>query len=96
MKLNKCTACGTTFLVKRLYCPKCHSDKVEEVQITDAVVVRSLELIATPEPFPDAYYLVYAEHHGTGFFCRSEKELTKGAPIAVSEDEYGWICSETS
>ncbi len=82
-----------TFVVRRDYCPKCHSKEIEEKEFSEAVVVRSVKLVSTPEPFPDEYYLIYAEFEKTGFFCRSTEELEPGTEISVREDEYGWTCS---
>lgn len=92
MIMNRCTGCGETFLVKRAFCPECHSSKIEEFEVGEATVVISLKLVATPEPYPDEYFLVFAEHNGTGFFCRSEENLKAGSKIRITSDEDGLIC----
>lgn len=92
MLMNRCKACGETFLVKRAFCPKCHSSKVEEFEVGEATVISSLKLVATPEPFPDEYFLVFAEYKGTGFFCRSEEDLKVGSKIRFDSGTDELIC----
>lgn len=92
MKYSRCGKCGTGFLVSRTFCPKCSSQVLQEVEFENGKVIHSVRLIATPEPYPDEYYLVLAEHDGVRFFCRSDESLEADAEITVSDDDSGITC----
>jgi uncharacterized OB-fold protein len=93
MNYYKCRSCAKEFLVKRDFCPSCYSQDIEQVDLKSGVVIYSVKLIATPENFPDQYYLVIAKFSNFSFFCRSENSLLSGTKITILDDGNGPVCS---
>lgn len=92
MKINSCRNCGTRFLVARSICPNCGKEDFESIPVKNGTVLESVELIASPEPFPDRYYLVLLDVDGTRVFCRSEEKLKEGSEVKITEDNMGPVC----
>lgn len=92
MKYSKCSKCNARFLVPRDFCPECNSKEITELSLKSGTVLHCVKLIATPEPYPEQYFLVLAEDAGLKFFCRSNEEVKEGTAINVEETEDGIIC----
>lgn len=96
MKFNKCLECSTEYVFKRVTCPNCHSQKLEQLEVVKGKAVDSVHLIATPSPFPDEYSIVLFETPGGARgFCRTLHELKSGDNISITEDEFGPVCSQS-
>ena len=96
MQVNRCNSCGTQFLVTRIACPDCSGSDMTRIDVNGGNVIESVELIATPEPFPDRYSIVYFEADGgVRGFCRSEEKLAPGDRISISEDANGPVCRKS-
>lgn len=93
MNYSHCGNCGSRFLIPRIFCPECNSTAIATSEITSGTVIHCVKLIATPEPYPDEYYTIYAEYEGVKFFCRSSEELTPGTKVQVEDTESGIVCS---
>lgn len=93
MKFSVCNDCKARFLVPRNFCPECNSSDISERILDSGVVIYCVKLIATPEPFPDQYYLILAENSGLKFFCRSDNELEEGTPVKVQQTANGIVCT---
>ncbi len=96
MLFNKCQKCSAEFLFKRGVCPECHSSEIKQIEVAEGKVLDSVHLIATPSPFPDAYSIVLFETPGGARgFCRTEQQFSSGEKVAISEDEFGPVCSHS-
>ncbi len=92
MNSYSCSECGKRFLVLRDFCPDCHSTDIKVQELNTGTVLHCVELIATPEPYPDQYFLVLAENDGLKFFCRSSGAVEEGSRVTVEDTEEGIIC----
>ena len=95
MDYHKCMSCGKEFLVKRDFCPSCHSTDIKDSNFNRGVVVHSVKLIATPAGFPDEYYVIMGRHSEILFFARSPVFLEPGTEITINDDEGGPVCFPT-
>ena len=95
MNINRCRSCGTKFLVARSICPRCGKEDFEHVPARSGIVLESVELIATPDPYPDKYYLVLLDVDDVRVFCRSQEKLREGSQADIQDDELGPICRKT-
>ncbi len=93
MNINRCRNCGTRFLVARSICPKCGKENFEQVPAASGIVLESVELIATPDPYPDRYYLVLLDVDDVKAFCRSQEKLREGSTVYIRDDDLGPICT---
>lgn len=95
MIINRCRSCGHEFLVKRVRCPSCHGEDFDQIHIHEGTVLDCVDLIATPEPFPDSYSIVLARtDNDVRLFCRSEKRVRAGTVVSISDSELGPVCSK--
>ncbi|MEM0156908.1 MAG: zinc ribbon domain-containing protein [Thermoplasmataceae archaeon] len=92
MNINRCRNCGTRFLVARSVCPKCGKEDFEHVPAASGTVLESVELIATPDPYPDRYYLVLLDVDDVKVFCRSQEKLKEGSMAEIRDDDLGPTC----
>ncbi len=93
MKLMKCTSCGEAFLVPRVRCPKCLGENFTEIDVSEGIVSDCIEIMATPDPYPERYFLVMAKTEGgVAVFCRSDIELGKGSTVAIEDSDLGPVC----
>lgn len=92
MKSYTCSNCGFSFLVRRDFCPECRSKVITEGNILGGTVIYSVKLTATPEPFPDQYYLLLVTDGNIRFFCRSEENIPEGGKVKLTESESGPCC----
>jgi hypothetical protein len=66
---------------------------MDRIDFKGGNVIYSVKLIATPENFPDQYYLVMGKFSNFYFFCRSDNFLEPGTEIAVDDTGNGPVCS---
>ncbi len=92
MNINRCRNCGSKFLVSRSICPRCGKEDFDHVPVQSGIVVESVELIATPEPYPDNYHLVLLSVDGVKIFCRSQEKLIEGSRVVIQDDDLGPTC----
>ena len=92
MNIMECENCGMKFLVSRSICPRCGKEDFDHFPVQNGVVLESVELIATPDPYPDKYYLVLLLVDGVKIFCRSQEKLKEGTRVGVKDDDLGPIC----
>lgn len=95
MQYNKCRSCKGEFLVKRDFCPFCRSSDFDQPDLNGGVVLYSVKLVATPEGFPNEYYVVMCKFSNVVFFCRSENYLEPGSEITIMEDQNGPVCTSS-
>ncbi len=95
MKYMECNDCGAVSLVQRDFCPKCRSENLDRKKLTGGRVIYSVKLVATPEPYPQEYFLVLAESGRLKFYCRSDEELGEGEVISLTDSENGVIGSRS-
>lgn len=92
MKYYECSKCTKEFLVKRDFCPKCFSEEIIEKEFNRGAVVYSVKLIATPENFPDEYYVIMGKFSSLYFFCRSTNSIETGTEIEIKEEDGKSVC----
>ena len=93
MEFQKCSKCSSEFAFGRAVCPRCGSKEFSMANVTGAVALDSVKLIATPEPFPDGYSVVlFQAESGAKGFCRTNSEIRKGDRLKIGMDEYGPVC----
>lgn len=93
MILRRCGNCGETFLVPRVRCPKCFGENFDEVVVNEGVVSDCIEIITTPDPYPERYFLVLAKTvAGVSVFCRSDREIARGSTVVIKDLELGPVC----
>lgn len=96
MILKRCRKCSETFLVPRARCPRCLGEEFSDVTVKDAVVSECLEIIATPEPYPEKYFLILAKTDGgVTVFCRSDQKIGEGSAVIIDDSELGPVCSRS-
>ena len=44
-------------------------------------------MIATPDPYPDRYYLVLLDVDDVKVFCRSQEKLMEGSQADIQDEE---------
>ncbi len=93
MLFRFCSHCNMDFPQSMVRCPRCNSELMDR-DVTEGRCVLSVQLNATPDNFPESYWIVMfsTEHKGRGF-CRSRNEIPMGKKIVLSEDQYGQTCS---
>lgn len=93
MNYFKCKHCNTTFLVKRDFCPSCFSKDIENLEAREGIVSHSIHLMATPEKFPDEYYLIVGKSSGIVFFCNSSVNIEPGEKVIIENGREGPTCN---
>lgn len=93
MDFYHCSGCGIEFIYRRGLCPNCHSREFVTAMVSEGIVLESVRLIATPDPFPDQYSIImFKTSGGARGFCRTSEELDAGTEITLEEDEFGPVC----
>jgi len=88
----ECQKCKKEFLVNRDFCPSCFSGDIKEKQFDHGTVVHSVKLSATPENFPEQYYVILGKFSNFNFFCRSPDFLETGTEVSIKEEDGKPVC----
>ncbi len=97
MNINLCKHCGKKFVVKRAICPNCGNEDIEQITVSKGKVVESVDLIASPDPFPEKYSIILVEStEGVRLFCRSQESIPSGTEVEISVDALGPVCKQSS
>ncbi len=92
MDFSKCAGCGAETLFPVAFCHSCGSDTFISVAHKEGTVIDAVKVTATPETYPDEYFIVLFASGTARGFCRADSELKRGEQIIIESDALGPRC----